>query len=83
MSTVGGPQPDGTTEAPRDYMLGRDFMRALNRAGILPEWPMLTRIIIDIEPDQPVTMHVQRIGSAKIVDVLIDSGPRIEVRDEP
>lgn len=74
-------KPDGTIEAPMDYMIGSDFMRALNRAGLLPEWPMLERIIIDVVPDEPVRMHVQRIGSARLVNVLIDAGSRIEVSE--
>jgi hypothetical protein len=64
-----------------DYIQGKHFMKALHEAGLLPEWPMLTRLIIDVVPDQPVMMHVERIGSKRLVEVVIEAGPRIEVTE--
>lgn len=65
--------------APEPYITGKDFLKALHDAGLLPHWPMLTRVIIDVPTDGVVQMHVQTIAPARLVDLVVDAGPRIEI----
>ncbi len=71
----------------RTWTHGRELLFALHKAGLLPSWPNLTRVVLDIRADSIVKMYVEEILSSKILQVgLTADGIQIEILprgDEP
>lgn len=57
-------QPDKTK---RDFVLGKDMLKALHEAGLLPQYPYCSRVVIDISPTDAVRMYVEQIPSGALL----------------
>jgi hypothetical protein len=50
-------------------ILGRDFARALEQAGVVSDLNSIERIVIDVRADDMVRVHVQRLGDERLIDL--------------
>lgn len=58
--------------AERPFVTSKDFLAALRDAGLLPQWPNLTRVVIDADMNSPiptVRMYVEQIPSGALLTV--------------
>ena len=60
-------------EEDKPFALGRDFMFALHKAGLLADWPWVTKVVIVAEPTHTVQMFVETIPSSKVLRVGLDA----------
>lgn len=63
-------QPDPPEQRP--YVTTKDFMRALHDAGILPQYPWCSRVVIDCDGRQGVStvkMYVDQIPSGALLAI--------------
>lgn len=54
----------------RKYVLGKDMLKALHAAGLLPQYPMCSRVVIDIQPNKVVSMYVNQIPSGALLNIV-------------
>ena len=54
----------------RKYVIGKDMMKALHTAGLLPQYPMCSRVVIDIRPNNVVQMYVAQIPSGALLNIV-------------
>lgn len=60
----------GDDPTKRDYVIVKDFLKALHDAGLLPQWPNLTRVVIDANIDDGVVrMYVDQIPSGALLTI--------------
>lgn len=56
--------------AGRPYVRVVDFLKALHEAGLLPQYPMLSRVVIDADVRKGVvSMYVDQIPSEALLTV--------------
>jgi hypothetical protein len=55
------------------WVMSSDFFYALHKAGVLPGWPWLTRVVIDAQVGNTVRMFVEHIPGATLLDVAIEA----------
>ena len=48
-------------------ILGREFAKALEAAGVVSDLNTIERIVIDVQAMQPVRIYVQRIGDEQLL----------------
>lgn len=54
----------------RNYLMTKDLGAALHAAGLLPQWPWISRITIDAKAGGAVMMYLEVIGSGKLLKVI-------------
>lgn len=55
---------------PRPYLMVKDFFKALHEAGVLPQYPQCSRVVIDADiNDGLVRMYVDQIPSEALLDL--------------
>lgn len=51
------------------YVKATDFMKALHEAGLLPQYPWCTRVVIDAKVGYMVQMYVDQIPSGALLKI--------------
>jgi len=51
-------------------MGSREFLRALDAAGVIQQGDHVRRVVIDAELDQPVKVYVERWGDDRLLTVV-------------
>jgi len=66
-----GGDPDIMHEdVPRPYVFGRDMLKALHVAGLLPAYPNVSRVVIDIRPTELVMFYVEEIPNEALLNIV-------------
>jgi len=61
---------DQTPTTGRPYVLVEDFFKALHQAGLLPQYPMVSRIVIDADVAKGlVNMYVDQVPSGALLSI--------------
>jgi len=47
---------------------GVAFARALEKAGVISDLDSITRVVIDIQPDDTARVYVERIGDSRLLE---------------
>ena len=58
-----------TPPTERRYVLGKDLLKALHETGLLPQYPMCSRVVINIVPNEVVQMYVEQIPSGALLNI--------------
>lgn len=57
-------------DRPRTYLMVKDFLKALHEAGVLPQYPQCSRVVIDANiNDGLVIMYVDQIPSEALLTI--------------
>ena len=59
-------------------ILGREFAKALEAAGVVSDLNTIERIVIDVRADDVVHVHVQRMGTERLLSIAPLLPPLIE-----
>jgi hypothetical protein len=51
------------------YLPAAEFARALEAAGVISDLDSITRVVIDVNPGEVVTVYVERVGGPALKDV--------------
>ena len=55
---------------PRPFVIGRDFLKALHEAGLLPSYPNCSRVVIDVRPNELVMFYVEEIPNEALLNII-------------
>lgn len=53
----------------RTWVTAADFMKALHEAGLLPQYPWCSRVVIDARAGDTVQMYVDQIPSGALLRI--------------
>lgn len=54
----------------RKFVMSTDFMKALHEAGLLPQYPWCSRVVIDAKVGDTVQVYVQQIPSGALLRII-------------
>lgn len=53
----------------RNWVKATDFMKALHEAGLLPQYPWCSRVVLDARVGHTVAMYVDQIPSGALLKI--------------
>ena len=57
-------------DQPRPFVFGKDMLKALHVAGLLPAYPNVSRVVIDIRPNELVMFYVEEIPNEALLNIV-------------